>query len=244
MWIIFKKEVNHFFTNYIGSIIIVLYLIINGFILFINPSTNIFDFGYANLDTYFNDAPFLLSILVPCITMKSFSEEYTNQTFQILQVLPLRSIDIVAGKFLGSFCIFGLAMLPTFFYPIAVNYLSSVGGIDWGAIITSYVGLFLLGALFTAIGIYISSFFKNVLISFMLTIVCCFIFFYGFNIFSFILFKDNTIVYYIERIGIQSHYLSMQRGYFLSSDIIYFLATIYLFIYLTNYKIKFEHKEY
>ena len=239
MWyIIFKKEFNHFFNSFTGALIIILYLLINGIILFVNPASNVFDIGYANLDTYFNFAPWLLCILIPCITMKSFSEEYQNKTFEILQSLPISTFNIVLGKWISNVCIFCLSILPTFFYAIAIQYISSVGGIDIGAVGTSYVGLFLVGAIFISIGLYISSITNNSLIALLLSMVCCFLLFFGINFIGSLILNNNHYFYYFERIGIQSHYVSMQRGYILSSDIVYFIIVCCYFIFLTVQQIK------
>ena len=76
MWAICKKEWTQYFSGLTGYLIIGFYLVVNGLFLFVLPNFNIFDFGYTSLQVYFDFAPWFLLLLVPAITMRSFSDEY------------------------------------------------------------------------------------------------------------------------------------------------------------------------
>ena len=140
MWAICKKEWTQYFSGLTGYLIIGFYLIANGLFLFVLPNYNVFDAGYTSLQVYFDFAPWFLLLLVPAITMRSFSDEYKQGTFELLRTLPIRSNQLVAAKFLGSFLIILFSILPTIIYAFVMDNLSSVGGLDWGATMGSYLG--------------------------------------------------------------------------------------------------------
>ncbi len=120
MWAICKKEWTHYFSGLTGYLIIGFYLIVNGLFLFVLPNYNIFDFGYTSLQVYFDFAPWFLLLLIPAITMRSFSDEYEQGTYELLRTLPISPIKLVLAKFLGSFLIVLIAILPTLLYAISV----------------------------------------------------------------------------------------------------------------------------
>ena len=99
MWSICKKELQQFFSNLTGYIAIILFLLVNGLFLFVLKDSNIFDFGYATLDKFFELAPWILLFLVPAITMRTLSDEFKSGTFEILQTKPLTKWQIVLGKY-------------------------------------------------------------------------------------------------------------------------------------------------
>src|SRR6185295_12581625 len=98
-------------------------------------------FGYATLDRFFQLAPWILLLLIPAITMRSFSEEFKTGTFEILQTRPLNRWQIVAGKYAGSLIVVIIALIPTIVYFFSIQPLSSNEGIDTVATIGSYIGL-------------------------------------------------------------------------------------------------------
>src|SRR5687767_13880381 len=152
MWSVCKKELRQFFSNLTGYIAIIVFLLVNGLVLFVFRN-NILDTGYASLEDFFRFAPWVLMFLAAAVSMRSFSEEFKTGTFEILQTRPLSTWQIVTGKFLGSLIVAVIALLPTLVYYFTINHLASTGGIDSGAAAGSYLGLFLLTAVFTAISI-------------------------------------------------------------------------------------------
>ena len=215
-------------------IAIAVFLLLNGLFLFVFPDTNILDFGYATLDKFFELAPWILIFLIPAITMRSLSEEFKGGTYEILHTKPLSRRQIVLGKYFGSLLVVLLALLPTIIYAITVYFLSENGGIDTGAIAGAYIGLFLLSAVVTAIGICCSSFTTNPVVAFILSAFACFLIYSGFNAISHISAFASGSDYYIEMLGIDFHYHSISRGVIDSRDIVYFLTVISFFLLFTN----------
>src|SRR6188474_3942944 len=148
-----KKELHQFFSSLTGYITIILFLLVNGLFLFVLKDSNLFDFGYATLDKFFELAPWILLFLIPAITMRSLSDEFKTGTFEILQTKPLTRWQVVCGKYLSILLVLIFVIIPTFVYILTIQSLSAEGGIDSGGIAGSYIGLFLLAAVFAAIGL-------------------------------------------------------------------------------------------
>lgn len=239
MWSICKKELQQFFSNLTGYIAIVLFLLVNGlFLFFLND--NIFDFGYASLDKFFDLAPWILLFLVPAITMRTLSDEFKGGTFEILQTKPLTQWQIVLGKYFSILIVLLFVIVPTFIYVITIRSLSMEGGIDSGGIFGSYIGLFLLAAVFAAIGLCCSGFTSNAVVAFLISAFVCLILYFGFNALSKIAAFQGGLDYYIEMLGIDFHYRSISRGVIDSRDIIYSISVIFLFLLIT---VKNLHKK-
>ncbi|HEY8388805.1 MAG TPA: gliding motility-associated ABC transporter permease subunit GldF [Parasegetibacter sp.] len=230
MWSICKKELQQFFSSLTGYIAIVIFLLLNGLFLFVFPDTSIFDFGYATLDQFFSLAPWILLLLIPAITMRSFSDEFKSGTFEILLTRPLTRKQIVAGKYLGSLIVVWIALVPTLLYLYTVQQLSEAGGVDMGATIGAYIGLLFLTSVFVAIGICCSSFTSNAVVAFIISAFACFLLYSGFEAVSRIPAFSGNADYYIEMFGIDFHYRSMSRGVVDIRDVIYFLSVTGLFL--------------
>jgi ABC-2 type transport system permease protein len=234
MWMICKKEWQQFFSSLTGYIALFVFLLLNGLFLFVFPDTSILDFGYATLGSFFNLAPWILLFLVPTITMRSFADEYKSGNFEILKTLPLTPSQIVWGKFFGSLLVIITALLPTIVYAVSIQQLSVSGGIDVGASIGSYMGLVLLGAVFTAVGICASSYTNNTVLAFIAGAFVCFLLFNGFDAISKLPAFKAGPDYYIEMLGINFHYRSISRGVLDTRDLLYFGGIVVLFLLITQ----------
>lgn len=234
MWMICKKEWEQFFSSLTGYLSLVVFLLLNGLFLFVFPDSNLLDFGYASLSGFFNLAPWLLLFLIPTITMRSFADEYKSGNFEILKTLPLTPNQIVFGKYFGALLIVLTALLPSLIYAFSMQSLSVTGGIDWGGTMGSYIGLCLLAAVFTAIGIAASSFTNNTVVAFIGGAFICFLIYTGFSAFSKLPVFNAGLDYYIELLGIQYHYRSISRGVIDSRDLFFFFGMIGLFLFITK----------
>src|SRR5215218_7604351 len=112
MWSICKKELRQFFSSLTGYIAIVVFLLVNGLVLFVLRN-NLLESGYATLEQFFSFAPWVLLFLVSAITMRSFSDEFRSGTFEILGTRPVSRWQVVTGKFFGSLIVAVIALLPT-----------------------------------------------------------------------------------------------------------------------------------
>jgi ABC-2 type transport system permease protein len=237
MWAVCKKELRQSFSNLTGYIAIIVFLLMNGLLLFVFPDTDILAFGYASLEKFFDLAPWILLLLIPAITMRSLAEEFRMGTFEILQTVPLSRNQLVIGKYLASLIVVVIALVPTLLYFITIQRLSGQGGIDVGATMGSYIGLIFLSAVFTSIGTLCSSWTSNAVVAFIAAAFACFILYSGFNAISQLPMFAAGADYYIEMLGIDFHYRSISRGVIDSRDLIYFLTIIFLFLRWTNWNL-------
>jgi len=235
MWPVCKKEFRQFFSSLTGIIALAVFLLLNGLFLFVFPDSNMLDFGYATLDKFFELAPWILTFLVPAITMRSLADEFKGGTYEILQTKPLGYAQVVGGKYLGCLLIVVMALLPTLLYAFSMQALSADNaGIDVGGVTGSYIGLFFLAAVFTAIGICCSSLTSNAVVAFIVSAFACFILYMGFNAISRMAALASGVDYYVEMLGIDFHYRSISRGVIDGRDIIYFISVIAFFLLFTQ----------
>lgn len=234
MFAVLEKELRSFFSTLTGPIVIAVYLILTASFLWLIPGeNNVLWGGYANLDGLFALAPWLFLFLVPAITMRTFSDEYRQGTVEILRTRPIHPYSIVVAKYLASLIIVLISLLFTLFYLLAVCYLGTpFANIDLGGFFGSFIGLIFLACLYTAIGVFFSSLSDNPIISFVGSAFLCFIFYYGFEMLSF-LPNNVNVKDFISSMGIASHYDSMSRGVIDFSDIWYFITISQFFLLIT-----------
>ena len=237
MFSICKKELNRFFSNLTGYIAIILFMLVCGIFLFILKDSSILNNNYATLDAFFELAPWVLLFLVPAISMHAFAEEFKTGTFELLKTKPLTSWQIVLGKYFAVLIVLLFVIVPTFIYIVSIKTLSTQAGIDGGGIAGSYIGLFLLTAVFAAVSTCCSSFTNNAVVAFLISAFVCLLLYFGFNAVSKLPFFSGSADYYIEMIGIDFHYKSISRGVIDSRDIVYFLSVIFFMLLITVKKI-------
>ncbi len=239
MFILFKKELRSFFSSATGYIVIGVFLLITGLFLWVFPNEfNILESGYAQLDGLFALAPLLYLFLVPAITMRMFAEEKRTGTIELLYTKPISGLSIVMGKYLAGLVLVMLSMLPTLIYFGTVYYLAEpFGNVDVGAFWGSFIGLFYLAAVYVAIGLMASAITDNQIIAFILAVCLSFALYMCFDLIG-SMFASGKINAAIASFGINAHYESMSRGVIDSRDVMYFISTTAVFIFLTKLIIK------
>ena len=227
---IYIKEISVFFSSLTGYLAIGLYLLATGLLLWVFPDTSILSAGYASLDSFFVLSPYLFMFLIPAVTMRSIAGEVNDGTWQLLLTRPVRMTDILLGKFLGALTIVLLALMPTLCYYLTVYQLAiPVGNVDTGAVMGSYIGLFMLGAAFCAIGVFASALTRNVIAAFLVALFGCFVLFYAFDAVS-SMAVFSGIAYHMASIGIQFHFDAVSRGVLDSRDLVYFASVVFVFL--------------
>ncbi len=213
------------------------FLLACGLLLWFFPDTSILDYGYAEMSSFFSLIPFLFIFLVPAITMRSFAEERKEGTYVLLATRPLSDWQIILAKYFACAVLVLFALLPTIVYYYSIYQLGlPKGNIDTGAVLGSYIGLLLLGASFTSIGVFASSITKNQVVAFAIAVFLCFFVFSGLESIS-KLFELDNIGTLLVNLGISAHYQSISRGVLDSRDVVYFISFIALFLGLTKWAI-------
>ena len=236
---LFKKELHAFFSNATGYIVIGIFMTITGLFLWVIPGEyNVVDSGYANVDGLFHLAPWLFLFLCPAVTMRLFAEEKQTGTWELLVTKPLSKTHIVLGKYLASWVLVLLALIPVVLYYFTVFYLAEpVGNVDSGAFWGSFIGLFFLAAVYVAVGTFASALSTNQIVAFIISVVISFFLFYGFELLT-SFFSSGKIIQLLDTLGIHAHYKSMSRGVIDSRDMLYFILLSAGFLSATVWKVR------
>jgi ABC-2 type transport system permease protein len=231
MWALFKKEIRGFFSSLTGYLVIAVFLLLNSLFMWIVPGQfNVIENGYATMDSLFSIAPWVFLFLVPAITMRMISEEKRTGTLDLLYTRPVTEFQIIFAKFLASWALVLLSILPTLVYFWSVSRLGSPpGNIDMGGTWGSYIGLLFLGGIYAAIGMFASSLSGNQIVAFIIAVFLSFLMYLGFDFLSGIA-ESGRIVLVVSQLGISYHYNSISRGVIDSMDMLYFAGVIIVFI--------------
>lgn len=233
-----KKEFNAFLSHPVGYLLIASFLLILGLFLWIFPNPfNIFEAEYANLEPFFNLTAWVLTFLIPAISMRSFADEKKQGTLELLLTQPISTLQLVLSKFIGLFMVSVVAVLPTTLYLISLYQLSAnPANIDIGAILASYLGMLLLISVNISICLLASAFSRNQLVAFITGAAGCLLFYYGFNGLMTLVSAD-FLVNLFSFLSVKAHFESISRGVIDTRDIIFFLSLNILFLQLAALKI-------
>ncbi|MFT7611479.1 MAG: ABC-2 type transport system permease protein [Parvicellaceae bacterium] len=236
MYALFLKEVRSFLNSLIGYITITIFLLATGlFIWVISGMENVFEIETSTLNSLFYNAPLVFMFIIPAITMRMFAEEKRTGTLELLYTKPLTDTQIILGKYLAGFFLIFLAILPTWIYYISIyNMGDPVGNIDTGGTFGGFIGLYLIGAVYVAIGTFCSAVTRNQVLSFLFSLVICFILYTGFDFIGSYNLLGAGWDAAAQSIGIRQHYATLQKGVLDVSDIIYFLGLVVTFLVLTR----------
>ncbi len=161
--VLVDKELRALFLSPIAWILIAVFLFLMGY----SFTLTLFSTSAATLVHIFFQAAGLLLLLVPIITMRSFSEERKSGTLELLLTAPVREGELVLAKFVASLTVVVVMIAATGAY---AGVLGWFGAPDWGAIYGGYLGLFLLGAALVSIGVMFSALTSNQVVSAILAI--------------------------------------------------------------------------
>ena len=236
MYPILKKEFNSFFASPIAYLVIGVFLLVNGLFLWVfKDDLNILNAGFADLNSFFLLAPWVLLFLIPAITMKSFADELNSGTIETLKTKPITDWQIVMGKFSASLLLIIVALAPTLTYAYTILQLGNpIGNLDIGSTVGSYVGLLFLAATYTSVGLFTSTFSKNQIVAFILGVFITFFLFYGFDAIA-SLFSNS---YSVQLLGINEHFKSISRGVIDTRDLLYFITVTFFFLLLTKNQLR------
>lgn len=234
MLTIFVKEIRSFLSSLIAYIAIGVFLLAIGLFMWVFKDTNVLDGGYANIDTLFFMGPWVFIFLISAITMRSFSEEKKAGTIETLTTAPISDMAVILGKYFAGVVLVLFSLLPTLLYYYTIYQLGNpVGNIDTGAMWGSYLGLLMLGSAFVAIGIFASVITDNQIVSFIVSMFLCFIFYMAFDYLG-QLDALRSISHWVQWLGIYNHYESISRGVLDTRDAVYFISIITFFLLLTK----------
>jgi len=237
-----RKELIHLFSSGTGLIFSFVYLLACGSMLwFFQGSYNILDAGYATLEKFFSLSPILFIVLIPALTMRLFSEEKKNGTYNLLISRPVHLSRIWLSKFLAVFLFTALVIVSTFTYAYTLYTLGNpAGNIDMNVVFISYLSLIFLSAVFVTSGLFASSLTTNQITAFFIALAINFMIYFGFDFISMVS-NSGSVKILLSSLGLSYHFNRIQRGVVESTDIgillVYFVIFfVFSLIVLSRYK--------
>ncbi len=216
------KEFRGFFHSPVAYIVLTVFLLTTGWLFF----SSFFLIGEASLRNFFALMPLMLVIFSPAVTMRLLAEERKSGTFELIATMPLKDRDIILGKYLSACALLICGLFFTVPYALSV---ATIGVIDFGPVLSGYVGTLALILALAAIGILASALAKNQISALILALAL------GFTLYlvgAFTFFLPESLGSFLAYISLTTHFENFTRGIIDTKDIIYYLSIAFLALYL------------
>jgi len=242
VWPIFKKEMRLYFSSPVAWVIMTIFLFIAGYFFYsifafytlasmqsaMNPQMgrdlNVTD---SVLRPLFSNMSVILLLLMPLITMRLFAEERRSGTIELLLTYPVRDGAVLVAKYLAALALYVLMLGLTLLYPGIVVYFTRV---EWGPLLTGYLGLFLMGATFLAVGIFASSLTENQIVASITTFgVLLFLWVVGWSA----EYVGGSWGRVLSHLSLLDHFDTFARGVLDTKDVIYYVNVTIVALFLT-----------
>ena len=222
---IYKKELRSFFTSPMAYVFLVVFALVNGYFF----TNTFFLYNQSDMRSLFGIVPLVYLFFIPAVSMGLISREKSLGTLEIITTLPVRERDIVIGKYLAGFTLIIVALFTTIFHYLTLYQVGTT--IDHGAVFTGYLGLALLGGVYTAIGVFASSLTENQVIAFIVGIAIVLVFFLMDKLLMFVPASLAGIVQYMST---EFHLSNIARGVIDTRNLVYFGSVIGFFLFMTT----------
>ncbi len=242
VWPIFKKEMLLYFTSPVAYVVFTIFLLIVGYFFYsifaffsmasmqaaMNPAfardLNVTD---GVMRPLFSNVSVILLLLMPIVTMRLFAEERKSGTIELLLTYPVRDGAVLIGKYLAAFALYGVMLAATLLYPAIVLYFARL---EWGPLLTGYLGLVLLGGTFLAVGLLSSSLTENQIVAAIST--------FGVLLILWVInwsadYAGGLTGKILSHLSIIEHFESFSKGVLDSRDVIYYVNFMILALFLT-----------
>ncbi len=225
MLAIFKREMRSYFTGVIGYVFLVIFLAVAGIIF---SYTTLFSMS-SDLTSYYTLMLLFSAIILPILTMKSFSEEKKTRTEQLLLTSPVTIPAVVFGKFLASYAIFAASVVFTSLYALLLLPFATL---KLAIILGNAIALLLVGMVFISIGLFVSSLTENQLAAAVGTIAII-LAFLGVGLVSALLPAKYWLRFVFDSLSIFNRFQNFTGGYFDIAAIVYYLSVSAVFLFFT-----------
>lgn len=235
MLAIFKRDFSSYFTSALGYIVIALYTLLSAFFYWLVCFMN----ANSGIVYVINYMLYVVFFLIPLITMRSFSEEKRQRTEQALLTAPVRLVEVVLGKYLSTLALYAICNVVFFVYAAVLVIVVPDAGVQWGVLISGYLGIMLLGAALLAVNIFFSSLTEYQIIAAVIGLATGLLFMLYDSIISALesfigtLFSFDCQFVVLDKLSVTSHYQNFVSGLLNPADYVYFLSLTALFLFLT-----------
>ena len=226
MLAVFKKEMHSYFTSVIGYVFLVIYLALGGALF---AYTTLYSMS-ADVTTFYTMMLLFSAVLLPLLTMKSFSEERKIKTEQLILTSPVSITGMVLGKFLAAYLMFAGCIILNSLYFLILNYYAVL---KFLVLLGNVVAMLLVGMAFISIGLFVSSLTENQLAAAIGTIAIIAVFLLIGLLSSLFPSSHWFRMYVLNFISILARFQGFSNGYFDIASFVYYLSISGIFLYLT-----------
>lgn len=220
---IFKKELKSYFTSPVGYVYMAVYFIFASLIF-----SSLLLYGISDMQTVF--ATLTLSFfIIPVITMKTIAEEKRAKTDQLLLTAPISVSDIVIGKVLAAFTMYAIPTICTLIFAVIFEIF---GDVSWNTVVSSYIGLLLIGLIYVSAGVFISSITENQIIAVVLSFAFV-LFSSAYDSFIVPAFENEVVYAVLNWFSINMRFNDFYYGIISFETVVYYVSLIVLFAVLT-----------
>lgn len=230
MWAIFKREVRAYFETAAGYVYIGIFLFLSGlfFSISISPQ-NAYTMPVVDYSRIMFDLLFTLLFVIPILTMRLLSEEKKNGTDQLLFTSPVSLTGIIVGKYLAALFVFACTLIITFIYPLI---LSKFAAVDFFSVAAGYMGLFLIGAVFISIGIFVSATTQSQTIAAIMSFCIILFLLYLEQLYSVLNLSEQAYQFF-DAFFIAKKFEQFALGLINWASVLYLLSVIFVCLFLT-----------
>lgn len=230
------KEIYTYFVSPIAYFVLVIFSGLSGFFFYAILQRAIVrqELSPAVIQVLFrNYISVTLLFFAPAVTMRLFAEEKRSGTIELLRTSPVKDIEIVLGKFCASLILYLAMLATTLFYPFLIL---PFGKVDIGQIISTYIGMILLGSAFLSFGLMVSSMTRNQIVSALTSFGVLLVFW----IISSFADRTGSLNRFFKYLSLTEHLNDFTRGVIVIKDIIYYSSFTLICIFLTIKSIESE----
>lgn len=246
VWTLAKKEWRQYFISARAYVIGAVFLLVAGYFfsfaaLAFNQMCQIYSANPAyapylselNLNEmvirgFLGNLTVVFLFIIPALTMRSFAGERREGTMELLLTSPIRDWELVLGKYAGAFLSVASILAATLLYPLILSFY---GSLDWGALLTGYLGVFLTTGAFVSVGILASSLTKNQVIAMVLTFGVLLLFYVmGWSAES----SHGASSEVLRHLALMEHVENFSKGVIEVKDIVYLLSVTALMLFITH----------
>lgn len=231
VWATFGRELRAYFFSPLAYVVLFFFLVVNG-IIFANLISFLVDpraAGGPPLGYFFQSCWLMLIILGPVLTMRLVSEELRSGSIEVLMTAPVTEGQVIAGKYLAALTFYMFLWLPTLAYAGVIAFYDEV---DWGPVAAGYLGIFLVGALFLAVGVFSSAMTRSQLVAAMMTAAILFLLFL-IGMFEELL-QNEVAKQALGYVNIWNHISEFAKGIVDSRRLVYYLSSTLFFLFLAS----------
>ena len=248
LFVICKKELTSYFYSPIAYVVITIFLFLSGYffhnilsiymMVSFNAMRNQYlaqglNFTEGIFSPLFGNISIIMLLMMPLLTMRLLAEEKRSGTFELLLTYPIRDIETVLGKFIACLLVFAIMLGLTLVYPLflaSVNEPGTGAGVEIGPLLSTYIGLFLMGGAFIAFGMLASSLTSNQIIAAVISFGALLIFWLiGFSSYT----AGPVLGGILRHISLLEHFENFSKGIINSQDVIYYLNFTIFCLFLT-----------